>query len=206
MLRLIERGIGNSSYGVRPCGTRTTHTPLRHSATPELLNSSLSRLQSHLHRSQAGDHKVDPFLKIGQRKTVSDNLVHRQEALLDHPNGYWITPRAQVRAMDIQLFAITDDRPIDCDLFAHDTEFDEGPELSNHQQTLLHGGRMTRGFNINVASVATGQSEDRLNGVLFLRIDPEISTRTFGDFESVIAQIKLDNPFGPVHFGGSHHP
>jgi hypothetical protein len=35
-----------------------------------------------------------------------------------------------VRPVNVQLFRVTDDCPIGCDLFAHDTEFNKGAELT----------------------------------------------------------------------------
>ena len=69
----------------------------------QLLTPVFSRFQGHLHRSQSGDHQIDPFLKIGQRKAVRDNFIHRQQTLFDHPDSYWITSRAQMGAMNVQF-------------------------------------------------------------------------------------------------------
>jgi hypothetical protein len=74
----------------------------------QLLTPVSSRFQGHLHRSQSGDHQIDPFLKIGQRKAVGDNLIHRQQTLFDHPDGYRITSRTQMGAMNVQFLCVTE--------------------------------------------------------------------------------------------------
>src|ERR1700722_5739136 len=169
------------------------------------LGTNTLRLEDYLDRSQAGDHQVDSFLEIAQGKTVSDNLVHRQETSLDHPHRHRITSRTQVGAMNIQLLGVTDDRPINGHLFPHDTKFDKGAELTNHEETLLDSSWMTRRFNVNVASVTAGQFKDLFNGVPLLGINSEVGARPFGDVQPLIAQIERDDPFGSVHLGGGDH-
>jgi hypothetical protein len=66
--------------GITPAnGARPAEERLLSRFLPPLLQKvPQSRLEGYLDRSQAGDHQVDALLKIGQRKTVSDDLVHRQ--------------------------------------------------------------------------------------------------------------------------------
>src|ERR1700676_4304651 len=114
------------------------------------------RFERHFDRSKTRDHELKTLLKNGQGKPVSDNFVHGQKTLLNHPDGHRITSWTQMGSMDVQLFGVTDDRPVDGHLFAHDAEFDKGTELADHQQALLYGCRMTRCFDVNVATIATG--------------------------------------------------
>src|ERR1700733_567156 len=102
-------------------------------------------------------------------------------------------------AMNVQFLCVTDDRPIDGNFLAHDAEFDKRAELPNHQETLFDSSRMTGCFDIDVASVAARQFNDLFACVFLLRIDPEVSAGPFSDFESVVTEIKSDNPVGSVH-------
>ena len=98
---------------------------------------------------------------------MSDDPVHRQAAFRDHPDGDRIAIGAEMRAMDIELLGVADDRPIDRHRLAHDAEFDEGAERANHAQPVLDRRRMPGRFDIDVAAITIGQLQHLVDDIDF---------------------------------------
>jgi hypothetical protein len=55
-------------------------------------------------------------LEIFERKLVGADFVELKLARLDHSHSVWPAQRTRVRAQDVQLFGVANNRPVDGDL------------------------------------------------------------------------------------------
>src|SRR6516162_10406748 len=107
--------------------------------------------------------------------------------------------------MDIQLFAVSDNRPINRDLFAHDAELYKRAELANHVQALLNRCRVAGSLDVDIAAVPIGEIAHFLNDVILRRIQADIGSASFGDLQPIVAQVERDDPVRPFHLCSRYH-
>src|ERR1700688_747006 len=108
-------------------------------------------------------------------------------------------------SLDVEVFGVSDDRPVDRCFFAHDAELNECPELSDHLQALFDSRRFSASLDVNIAAVTLCQLKDPTNGALFFNINSDVGAAKFGQFKPLIVRVDSDQQCRPFQLGGGDH-
>ena len=127
-----------------------------------------------LDRLLAAGDQVQALLELGERQLMGADLVHRQDAGLQHPDRRRPGVRAQVGAEHVQLLVVADDRPVDADVAAEDAVLDIGAQLAQDVEALGHGRGMPGAFEVDVGPVAAGHVLDRGDRIVLADVDRHI--------------------------------
>src|SRR5690606_6365856 len=118
-------------------------------------------LQHYFDRVFSVPYQIKPFLEFLQRQGLSHNFRDIDLTRLNEFDRQREGIRAQVSAMDVNLFAVANDAPVNCRWLAKHTKLDHEPQFTDHLQPLNDTVRMTGCFNIFITTVTIGFSEHR---------------------------------------------
>src|SRR5215213_5599638 len=82
----------------------------------------------------AGERGLHRLVERGQWVRLRYERFDIESTVGDRGNRLRVAIRPQVAAVDVQLFGIPDDRPVDRHRFVEDAELDEGAKLADHLQ------------------------------------------------------------------------
>src|SRR3712207_6366960 len=105
-------------------------------------------------------------MERGQRVCLGDERFNVEPAVSDCRNRLRIAVRSEVAPVNVQLFCIADDGPVDGYRLIEDTELDEGAEFPDHLQTKRYSGRVASGLDEDITAVAVGEILHPLHGIL----------------------------------------
>ena len=112
---------------------------------------------------------------------MGHHVAHIDLAVADKVDGPGVHIRPQVRAENIQLLAVTDDRPIHRGLVIEHAEFHKASQLAQHRQALVHRLVMPGRLDINVAAVAIGDFADLRQHIHLGRVPHFIGAQAQGE-------------------------
>ena len=116
----------------------------------------------------------------------------RQAAVADRGDGERIAIWPQMRAIQIELLAVADDRPVGGDLMAEHRELDEAAELADHVQTLRHARFVAGRLDIDVAAIAVGEFLHLADHVLLERVHDDVGAELLRQLKTVVLGVEHD--------------
>src|SRR4029079_1532387 len=109
-----------------------------------------------------------------EREIVGDDPFGRHEAAREEIDGDRIAVRAKVRAADVELLEVADDRPVDRRIVSEHRELDEAAELADEIEPLHGTARAAGGLDVDVAAVAGGPPANDRPRIAGLRVDHDV--------------------------------
>src|SRR5215208_2014236 len=144
-------------------------------------------------------------MERGQWVCLSYERFDVEPAVGDRGNRLRVAIRPEVAAVDVQLFGIADDRPVDRHRRIEDAEFDEGAELADHLQSQRHRGRIASRLDEDVAAIAVSEILHSLHGVLPGDVDAHVGAHLTGNIQPVVPGIEGDQLTWLQQFGDLEH-
>src|SRR5215208_5386222 len=144
-------------------------------------------------------------MERGQRVRLGNERLDVEPTVGDRGDRLRVAVWPEVAAVDVQLFGIADDRPVDRRRFIENAEFDEGAELTDHLQSQRYRGWVAGRFDEDVAAVAIGDVLHSLHGILFGDVDAQVGTHLAGDIQPVVLGIESDQLTRLKEFGDLEH-
>src|SRR5215212_7195288 len=153
----------------------------------------------------AGNRRLHRFMERSQRVRLGNERLDVEPAVGDRRDRLRVAVRPEVAAVDVQLFSVADDRPVDRRRFIENAELDERAELTDHLQPQRHRGWVARRLDEDVAAVAIRDVLHSLHGVLFGDVDAHVSTHLAGDIQPVVLGIESDQSTRLKELGDLEH-
>src|SRR4051812_12125568 len=119
--------------------------------------------KQYLDRFYALMYHFEPLQIPFERKLMRDYSVDLQKIPVQVVDDLRIAAGAEMRAVDVQLLRVADDRPVGRRWVLHDGELDEIAAFADRAQALVYRLGMPRRLDIHVTAIAVRQFENRLH-------------------------------------------
>src|SRR6266542_2599955 len=141
----------------------------------------------------AASRRLHGRVEFRQRELGADQARYVDGAVGDRRDRLRIAVGTEVAAMDVQLFLIADEVPVDCRWLVEDAERNERAKAPDHVETLLRRLRASAHLDVDVASVAVGERLHPRRSILLQRVDRDVGAEPQRQLEPGRVGVERDD-------------